>query len=93
VGVKTKSGIAEQPIDDETLQGARNRVRHAQELVGDADLYIAIENGIFHEDGKFIDKAVVLMISKEGKENIALSEGVEFPAASVEKARQRKTSA
>ena len=90
VGVKAKSNVAEQPMDNETLDGARNRANHARQLAPDGDLYIAIENGIFTEpDGRYVDKAVVMAIAKDGMETVALSEGVEFPKAAVEEARQR----
>ncbi len=66
VGVKAKSDVAEQPIDDETLQGARNRAQHARQLVADGDLYLAIENGVYTEGDRFVDKAVVMAIAKDG---------------------------
>ena len=90
VGVKARSNVAEQPIDGETLQGAKNRAIHARKLAGDGDFYIAIENGVYAEvDGRFVDKAVVLVIAKDGAAGKAFSEGVEFPKASVEEARRR----
>ena len=89
VGVKAKSNVAEQPMDDETLQGARNRARHSRELAADGDLYLAIENGVFTEGDRFVNKAVVMAIAKDGTETLATSDGVEFPKASVEEARKR----
>lgn len=89
VGVKAKSNVAEQPMDDETLHGARNRAEHARTLVADGDLYLAIENGIFTEGERFFDKAVVLAMAKDGTETWAFSDGVEFPKAAVEEARKR----
>ena len=96
VGVKAKSYVSEQPIDDETITGARNRAAHAKELCADGDLYISIENGVFAEaGGRYLDRAVVLSIARDGSEAIAISDGmaisdsVEFPAASVNEARKR----
>ena len=90
IGVKAQSNVAEQPINDETLKGAKNRIYFAQQLDVDADLYIAIENGIYvASNGHFIDKAIVLAIAKDGTENIVLSRGVEFPKVYVEEAIKR----
>lgn len=94
IGIKVKSNVPEQPMDDETLLGARNRAAnaatHARQLAPDADLYISIENGIYTQtDGRYIDKAVVLAVAKDGTEAIAYSEGVEFPKDCVEEARRR----
>lgn len=49
IGVKTSSGVPEQPLEEETEQGAKNRLSEAKRLHPDADLYIGIENGIFNE--------------------------------------------
>ena len=88
IGLKTASGVPEQPTDKETLQGARNRIQHAKALDPRAQLYIAIENGIFDEAGRYFDKAVVICLTSAGQEFIATSAGVEFPADCVEEARR-----
>ena len=66
IGVQAASDINEQPLDGETLQGARNRLLHARELFPNADLYVAIENGIFAEADGYYDKAVVVVHTKDG---------------------------
>jgi inosine/xanthosine triphosphatase len=88
VGVKADSRAPEQPIDGETLIGARNRAAHSRELSPDADLYVAIENGIFTEGDRYVDKAVVLTVTKDGREHVEYSAGVEFPAQYVDEARK-----
>lgn len=87
--VKAPSGVNEQPVDDETLRGAFNRIAFARNAVPDADLYVSIENGIFNENGAFVDRAVVT-IAKKGEEPVVFySDGVAFPKACVEEARKR----
>ncbi len=92
-GVKVGSGVSEQPMGDETLSGARNRVKNAMAERPGADLYVSIENGIFSEghgkDAKYVDKAVVVCVDKSGHEHVAYSDGVEFPKDAVEEARRR----
>jgi inosine/xanthosine triphosphatase len=87
VGVATNSGVPEQPLGDETVMGARNRAADAMRLVPGADLYVAIENGIFFEDGQYIDRSVVVVIADDGAEGLEYSRGVELPREIVEEAR------
>lgn len=87
IGVKTSSGVPEQPCGDETGKGARNRIQDARQQIQDADYYVAIENGIYNESGHWIDKAVVIVINKAGDERVEMSIGVEFPKEYVEKAK------
>ncbi len=89
IGVKTASGVPEQPVEAETERGAINRVNAARVAMPLADLFIAIESGIFNENGHYIDRAVVVVVDKAGIQHIAVSEGVEFPKVSFEKAQTR----
>lgn len=51
IGVKTDSGVPDQPMnDEETYSGAQNRVNNARISHPDADFYVGIEAGI---DGQF----------------------------------------
>lgn len=56
-----KSGVPEQPFGlEETELGASNRLKQCMELVNDPDaLYIAIENGIYEDNGQYKDVAVI----------------------------------
>lgn len=88
VCVNTKSGVPEQPFEEETELGASNRLAHAEKIYPAADLYIAIENGLYEEGQRFFDKALIkLKKPKEGFERITTSAKVEFPREYVEKAR------
>jgi non-canonical (house-cleaning) NTP pyrophosphatase len=89
IPVKVPSGVAEQPFGAETLTGAFNRLSAAMKLCPKADLYIAIENGLFEEGGDIVDKAVIL--SARSMNDIALqySQSVSFPQEYVEEAKQR----
>ncbi len=87
--VKASSGISEQPMNAETLTGAFNRLRDAKAQVPDADLYISVENGLFEENGKFIDRPVIVIARKNGAPETTFGEGVEFPSECVEETRLR----
>ncbi len=86
---KVPSGVNEQPFDDETLTGAFNRIRNARVVHPGADYYYSVENGIFNEAGRYIDRAVVAIARGDEDPQYTLSDGVEFPAAAVEIARER----
>ena len=87
-GYSTDSGVGEQPINKQTLKGARNRIMNLEKQVLGLDLIFSIENGIFYENEKYVDKAVVVVKEiKSGKEYVAYSEGVVFPDEYVERAR------
>jgi 3'(2'), 5'-bisphosphate nucleotidase len=89
IAVKVPSGVSDQPMNEETLTGAFNRLARAQEQVPDADLYVAIENGIFEEKGRYIDRPAIAMATRDGAPQVTLGEGVEFPDAAVNEARRR----
>jgi non-canonical (house-cleaning) NTP pyrophosphatase len=89
VTVKAPSGINEQPMNEETLTGAFNRIAAAKTLVPGANVYVSIENGIFEEAGRYIDRPVVVVSRENGDNHVTYGEGVEFPKESVEEARRR----
>jgi non-canonical (house-cleaning) NTP pyrophosphatase len=89
IGVAANSDVPAQPLNGQTEQGAKNRLTHARQLTPDADLYIAIENGIFEETGHFVDKAVVSTETKDGAQRTTYSNSIECPAEYVEEARRR----
>jgi non-canonical (house-cleaning) NTP pyrophosphatase len=88
-GVKVPSCVNEQPMDTETLQGAFNRIAAARAAMPGADVYVSIENGIFEENGKYIDRPVIAVAKGAGAPEVTYGDGVEFPAASVEETRKR----
>lgn len=91
ITVKAKSGVPEQPFDHETSEGAYNRITDARTQIPDADLYISIENGIYNEKGRYIDRAVAVACDQQGDATIKWSKGVEFPALYVQEAKRLGT--
>ena len=55
VGISSPSGVSEQPIGEETFVGAKNRVenlvKYALENNISADMFVAVESGIFSDLG------------------------------------------
>ena len=89
VAIKAPSSVNEQPIGDETLCGSFNRLAFIEGQCPDADIYVSIENGLFEEDGDYVDRAVVILKVKGHEPVVAMSDGVTFPKEYVEFARMR----
>lgn len=89
LAVRAVSGVADQPLNDETAQGARNRIEDARNQIPDADLYISIENGLFEEQGKYVDRGFCLVQDNTLQEFIGLSEEVTFPFEAVQETIKR----
>jgi non-canonical (house-cleaning) NTP pyrophosphatase len=88
-GYSSPSNVGEQPVNDLTLIGARNRITYLLENIDRLDRIVSIENGIFLENGCWIDRAVVVILNTHNrKEHIAYSDGVEFPIKYVEIAKE-----
>ncbi len=70
------SGVNEQPLGQETIDGALARLQYAREhLVGTARTYISIENGLFRisDDDPDLDPTFDPLASYEDRAVIALS--------------------
>ena len=97
IGVKASSGINEQPVGNETEQGARNRIESARglipsELSSTQKAFLSIESGIFPtEQGTLEDKAVAVIQLPDETSFVGTSpRGVEFPQEAVEAARAKE---
>lgn len=62
--IEVVSGVRAQPLTrDETLQGATNRIAHAQLMVPDADFYVGLESGIQEDEYGMASYSWVLISS------------------------------
>ena len=63
-----ESGVSDQPMSDqETLQGARNRVENARLLHADADYWVGLEGGLDVFDGHLMAFAWMVIGDGHGK--------------------------
>jgi inosine/xanthosine triphosphatase len=66
-GVSAGSGVSDQPMtDDETFNGASNRVTNAREAVPDADFWAGLEGGLEEKNGEMEAFAWMVVQSKNG---------------------------
>jgi len=90
LGFAAASGVNAQPVGhEETLAGARNRAFAARAVCPKAEIAIGIENGLCIDGEGWVDIAVVVLLTSDGKQAILLSPSVPFPIAFVEEARAR----
>jgi len=89
IGYTAESGVGEQPVDDQALLGARNRISDVNFRIDGLDRIISIESGIFREGKQWLDKAVVVIYDPHtNREHVGYSDAVVFPSEYVERARQ-----
>ena len=90
-GYKASSDVGEQPISEETLEGARNRALNTKtyaEVNGiDADLFMGIESGMIELYGSWFIANFAVVIDKEGYESIGVGPIFPIPKQYVEDIR------
>ncbi|MCC7432852.1 inosine/xanthosine triphosphatase [Candidatus Peregrinibacteria bacterium] len=68
IGISVESGVPDQPMgDEETYQGALNRVNAATKLHPEADYCIGLEGGLEEHQGQMMASAWICIKSKTGK--------------------------
>ena len=81
VGVPANSDVSEEPVNEELLQGAKNRVANLRKIVRDTDVdyFIAIESGITDRLGAWEIINMAVIEDKEGKQSVGSSAGFPVP--------------
>ncbi len=82
-GIPVSSEVGDQPVNEEILQGAKNRVKNLKEYAENnninADYYISSEAGITNLLGEWIDINCVVVESKDGLQSVGTSQGFPIP--------------
>ena len=82
-GIPVNSNVGDQPINEEILQGAKNRVRnlkiYAENNNIKADFFVSSEAGITDLLGDWIDINCVVVESKDGLQSVGTSQGFPIP--------------
>lgn len=76
IPINVKSGVPEQPKESETRTGAVNR---AVSALGDNDLSVGIEAGVFHTEDGLYDFQYCAVLDKEGKMTVGVGPGFRYP--------------
>ena len=92
IGIEVESGVSEQPVNDETFVGAKNRATKLLQLNLDqnldAEIFVGIEGGIVNQFGKWFAFGCMCIIDKDGKVGFGMSPHFELPPIVVEKLLQ-----
>ena len=91
-GVPVNSDVGNQPINEEILQGAKNRVnnlkKYARENQIEVDFYISSEAGITNLLGEWLDINCVVVENKEGLQSVGTSQGFPIPDKYIDEIKQ-----
>jgi len=87
-GVEVMSGVPSEPWEDDVVKGARNRARNA---IGDADLGVGIEAGLFKVHGETLDIQYCAIIDKEGNMTLGHGPGFRYPLKVLEEVAKGRT--
>ena len=87
-GYKASSGVGDQPVSEETKEGARNRALNAKEYAEEngieADLFMGIESGIIELYGTWFIANAAVVIDKDGYESTGYGPSFPVPSQYVE---------
>ncbi|MBI0583863.1 MAG: inosine/xanthosine triphosphatase [Methanomassiliicoccus sp.] len=87
-GVDVSSGVPEQPRGEETRKGAMERASRA---IGDADLGIGLEAGVFETTDGLYDMQYCAVVDRRGLYSIGHGMGFRYPPAVAEMVRDGST--
>ena len=82
-GISVDSEVGDQPIDENIMIGAKNRVKnlkkYAKENNVEADYFAAAEAGITSLLGEYIDFNITVIENKDGVQSVGVSQGFQIP--------------
>ena len=91
-GIAVESNVGAQPLNEEILQGAKNRIKNLKKYANNnnikADFYIASEAGITNLLGEWIDINAVVIEDSKGFQSIGTSQGFPIPDKYIEEIKQ-----
>lgn len=91
-GISVESNVGAQPVNEEILQGAKNRIKNLKKYANTnnikADFYIASEAGITNLLGEWIDINAVIIEDSKGFQSIGTSQGFPIPDKYIKEIKQ-----
>ena len=91
-GISVESNVGAQPVNEEILQGAKNRIKNLKKYANTnnikADFYIASEAGITNLLGEWIDINAAVIEDANGYQSIGISQGFPIPDKYVDEIKK-----
>jgi inosine/xanthosine triphosphatase len=66
VAIKSESGVPDQPMNEQTEQGAKNRLNFIISNYPEADYWISQEGGLYEDEGRLFNRAWIAIADKSG---------------------------
>ena len=86
--VDVPSGVPEQPFEEQTRTGAVNRARNA---LGDHDMAVGIEAGVFEREDGLYDFQYCAVIDRDGRVTVGTGSGFMYPPPVADLVRKGMT--
>lgn len=91
-GIAVESNVGAQPVNEEILQGAKNRIKNLKKYANNnnikADFYIASEAGITNLLGEWIDINAVVIEDSKGFQSFGTSQGFPIPDKYIDEIKE-----
>ena len=91
-GIPVSSNVGDQPINEEILQGAKNRVKNLKEYARnnniEADFDVSSEAGITNLLGEWIDINAVVIEDSKGFQSVGTSQGFPIPDKYIDEIKE-----
>lgn len=91
-GIPVSSNVGDQPINEEILKGAKNRVKNLREYAInnniEADFYVSSEAGITNPLGDWIDINAVVIEDAKGFQSVGTSQGFPIPNKYIDEIKE-----
>ena len=95
-GIAVESEVPEQPINDEALQGAKNRVKNLKKYAKENDLnidfYVAMESGITDKFGCWLNVTTAYVEDKNGDNAVGLGPAYQIPDRYIDEVKEKELS-
>ena len=92
IGMPAESDVPEQPVNEETWQGAKNRVDNLKKIAKEngveADYFVAIESGMMNSLGSWMIVNIAVVEDKTGLQSVSSSPGFPVPERLVERIKE-----
>lgn len=91
-GINVESEVPDQPVNEEILTGAKNRVKNLRQYAKNnnikADYFIASEGGITNLLGDWISINIVVVENNDGLQSIGTSQGFPIPNKYIDEIKE-----
>ena len=91
-GISVESEVGNQPVNEEILQGAKNRVKNLKKYAIknniQVDFYVSSEAGITNSLGEWIDINAVIIEDRNGFQSFGTSQGFPIPDKYIDEIKE-----